>query len=656
MRSQTNWHAKGFFGLHYDLHANENDTVLGKDATFEHIYAQLIKVRPDFVQYDCKGHPGYAGYPTKVGTPAPGIVGDALKVWRQVTRKLNIPLSVHYSGLWDTVAVSQHPAWARVQADGVRHKDRVCCNSAYVEELMIPQMLEVIDWYDVDGFWVDGDNWCASPCYCEACAALFEAETGIGRIPRSQGDPCWARWLAFHRESYEDYVREYTQAVHERKRDCLVCSNWMYSLRQPEEIRVPVDYLSGDFTPSFGCENAAVESRFLNSRGLSWNLMAWGFFSVGQPHEGWTYPGWTFKTGEHLKQEAAEVMANGGNLFIYDQPQRSGRLAGWHHDILAEVARFCRQRQPFCQGTASVPQVALLHDPADYYAKNEPLYNPGRATDALQGALQALLENHFHTDILNDATLRRRIGEYPLVVVPEPDNLSAEVIAACQDYVHRGGHLLVSGPKAPALFSEVLGIEPEGEPQIAAYALAAGEERVSLKGLWQMVRPKGASIVQYLYGGEESSEDRLEEPAATLNGFGKGKALGIFGPVFEYLFQTHYPRLRKWLGDILDQLNPPNLLSVSAPARVEISLRTKENKMLLHLVNRGAGHPLSARNHAVEDIPPVGPIKITIPVSAEPKGVYLAPEKGEFASRWVPGSLEVAIASLHIHSVLVVER
>jgi len=39
------------------------------------------------VQYDCVGVPGYSGYPTKIGWPAPGIVKDSLAVWRQVTRE-----------------------------------------------------------------------------------------------------------------------------------------------------------------------------------------------------------------------------------------------------------------------------------------------------------------------------------------------------------------------------------------------------------------------------------------------------------------------------------------------------------------------------------------------------------------------------------------
>ncbi len=40
-----------------------------------------------------------------------------------------------------------------------RDPDITCRSSGYDDELMIPQMIELIDNYDVDGFWVDGENW-----------------------------------------------------------------------------------------------------------------------------------------------------------------------------------------------------------------------------------------------------------------------------------------------------------------------------------------------------------------------------------------------------------------------------------------------------------------------------------------------------------------
>lgn len=74
-----------YFGLHFDLHPNQHDTVLGRDVSDQMVDNLLTRVKPDFVQYDCKGHPGYLGYQSKVSTPAPGIIHDSLETWRRAT-------------------------------------------------------------------------------------------------------------------------------------------------------------------------------------------------------------------------------------------------------------------------------------------------------------------------------------------------------------------------------------------------------------------------------------------------------------------------------------------------------------------------------------------------------------------------------------------
>ena len=44
--------ADSFFGLHFDLHPNEEDTVLGRDVSEELVERILAAAKPDYVQYD----------------------------------------------------------------------------------------------------------------------------------------------------------------------------------------------------------------------------------------------------------------------------------------------------------------------------------------------------------------------------------------------------------------------------------------------------------------------------------------------------------------------------------------------------------------------------------------------------------------------------
>ena len=140
-----------FLGIHFDFHAGEDCDRVGAQTTREMVELVIDKVQPDYIQIDCKGHRGYSSYPTKVGNPAPGFVGDPLRVWRDVTRERGIALFMHYSGVWDYHAVSTHPQWAAVNADGKPNNKATSVFGPYVDMLMIPQLRELAGEYAVDG-------------------------------------------------------------------------------------------------------------------------------------------------------------------------------------------------------------------------------------------------------------------------------------------------------------------------------------------------------------------------------------------------------------------------------------------------------------------------------------------------------------------------
>ncbi len=641
-----NWHEDAFFGLHYDLHPGAGDTELGRETTYEHIKAELEKVRPDFVQYDCKGHPGWAGYPTQVGSPSPGIVNDALKVWRQVTRDMGIPLSIHYSGVWDTRAIELHPDWARIGSDGKPDKNNTCPLSGYTRELVIPQLLEVIENYGIDGMWIDGECWASFPCYCDLCKAEFTKRTGIQEVPLKSGEAHWQEWIAFHRTLFVEHVTTYTNAVHAKYPDVMVCSNWMYSVRMPEEISAPIDYLSGDFDPSFGAERACAESRFIGGRGLPWDLMAWSFLKTGdQP--------WTFKAVPHLCQEVSTVLAQGGAVFIYDTPLRSGRLTGWHQDILAQVADFCRKRKEVCHKTQTLPQVAILHSQSYFYKHNAPLYGLS-ANGPMEGALHAVLENGYSADILNEDQLIARMAGYPLVVIPEQEGLPDKVKTALQNYVEAGGRLVISGMEASREFPELTGCEAL-EGQRGGAWIPSGNGFVPIEGTWRDVKLGTAKELAPLFSQKDPAGNETGMPAATLNRVGKGVVVTLHGPVFKAYHQGHYPMLRGFIGEMLAATEAPGLIQVDGPWWIEMSARTKEGKRLIQLVNRATSGYLAPNRHMVESVPNTGPFSITVPQEQRPKRCYLAPDEEGVEWSWKDGLLTAKISGLAIHNVVVIE-
>lgn len=678
--SRKTWHDDVFFGLHFDLHPSEDDTELGAGTTYAHIRAELEKVKPDWVMYDCKGVPGYAGYPTTAGVPSPGIANDALKVWRKVTRDMGITLSVHYCGLWDDLRWQRHPDWAARRPDGARYGDAqfdgwhahpMSVDGPYAEQVLIPQLLEVIDRYDVDGVWVDADAWVAVPDWAETTQKLFieemhqtpdagvatqRQETPDVAIPRKPGDPCWDEYLAFNRRRYAAYLTRYADALHARKPGFAVCSNWAYSARMPDEITTPVDYLSGDYTWTFAADSVALEAKVFDGRGIPWDLMGWGFTTSGPM----SAARWTTRSAAELQMEGALVMSNGGAFWIYDTPVRNGRLVDWHMDTFAEVGRFLRARQSVFQGTQSAPHVALLHSQSHFYASSHgkgpgPLHHAETPLRTITGALQLLLQNHYHTDVLNEDALLRRLDEYPVVVVAEQTNLPQPLKDALLAWVRRGGRLLLTGSNVARDYGDALGVTADGDPQAQEWYVPADGGAAPLFGEWQRVTLSGARALAPLLKTQELKRGQAGAPAATLKTYGKGRIAAIHGPVATSFADYRYPRIRSFVGQVLRALTGPMPVELDAPSWVQMTVRQRPGQFIVHLVNTASTNPLSPVNPYMEGIAPAGPLTLRVWCARRPKAVTQAPGDGELNWKWRDGLLTVTLDALHIHAAVVVD-
>ncbi len=650
-----NWHEVGFFGIHFDLHPNANDTELGRETDANQIHSFLEKVKPDFVQYDCKGVPGYTGYPTKIGSPSPGIVNDALRVWRDVTKEMNIPLSIHYSGVWDVRAIELHPDWGRKNADGSLDTKYTCRTSNYDTELMIPQLLEVIQMYDIDGMWIDADNWASLPCWCERCQKLFVETTGIAEVPKKRGDANWEAWTAFHRDLFTKHIRQVVEAVHKAKPSCMVCSNWLYTMRQPEPITVDVDYLSGDFPAPYGVEEACFEARFLASRDKPWDLMAWSFMHP------WDFGfGSVMKTVPHLCQELSEVLSQGGSVFIYDTPKRSGRLVEWHTDLLAQVADFCRERKNWCFKTKTLPQIAVLHSETTYYKENDQLYNKyGQILKPVEGAISILLELGYSVDVLNEDTLIKVASQYPIVVIPERMYVPDSVIAVLKEYVKKGGKLVMSGSFLASQWGEWLGVEATPEKIKGWLPVPDGTAAPTIDD-YQKVRISGAKGVSLLMNNPEQGRDETEFPAATIKNDGDGAVLAIHGPFFKCYGTSPVHYYRNILAFWLRELGTTNLITHKGPWYVELSARQRENQILLNLVNRSVDGYLSSVRNMVEKVPEVNSVTVSIPQRYIPDNkkitkCYLAPSLTPLNIAQEGEQYTIVVPQIHIYDIVVLE-
>jgi hypothetical protein len=636
-----------FFGLHFDLHPQKTDTSLGADVTEENISGLLDRVRPDYVQYDCKGHAGYAGYPTQIGWPSPGIVKDSLAVWRKVTKERGIGLFIHYSGVWDSKAIEEHPDWARLDAQGRRDLNATSVFGPYADRLLIPQLKEVTAAYDLDGLWVDGECWATELDYSAASLGAWRRQTGHSAAPKDRSEPHWLEWKMFHRNAFENYLSHWVDALHAFNPELQITSNWMYTTMAPKPVVARLDFLSGDYSPSLSVDRARVEARYLANTGMPWDLMAWGF-DHGKEQA------WSLKRPVHLQQEAAVVLMQGGGFQVYNNPTRSGYIIPEIIEQLGEVADFCRERQAFSHKSRSIPQVALLLSETSLWDNMDRVFSPWAGEfDGLEGALHLLLELHYSVDILAEHQLIGRLNEFPLVVIPDAPKLGPAFQEALAAYVEEGGSLLLLGEKCARLFEPLLGVTLSGVPIEMAVELATPAGPVSVSGRWQEVSATTARPIGFHHPTRDFRRDAA--PAATITNQGRGKVAAVFGPLALAFFQGHHPGIRQFVGSVCAELFPEPWATIDGPPTLDIALRrTADGRLSLHLLNR-SNFPVPDRYNFIDFVPTVGPVKVNLRSDAKPKDVIWIPGGKSLPWTWKARRLQATIPAVPLHGILVVD-
>lgn len=636
-----------FLGMHFDLHPNKTDRALGRDVTPAMVERFLTRVKPDYVQYDCKGHVGYLGYPSRLGTSARGIVKDSLEIWRSATARRGVGLFIHFSGVWDSLAVERHPEWARVRPDGAPDARLTSTFGPYVDELMIPELKEAAGKYNLDGAWVDGECWAIAPDYSAVAALAFRKKTGIPDPPKGPEDRGWLEFLEFNREQFRRYVKHYVDALHSFRPRFQVASNWLYSTYVPERPELPVDFLSGDYLGNASISRARLEARYLGQTGKPWDLMAWGFQSARQNEVGPNH-----KSPVQLEQEASVVLAQGGGFQIYYQPTRAGKIDDRHIEVMGKVAEFCRARQSLSHKTESVPQVGVLFSKNSLYRTANKLFGGwGRSENPARGLLDALVENQYSVDVIPDWKLEESAGAYPLIVAPDWPDIGGEAQKILSAHVRQGGKVVVAGAENAALFAKELGVRLAGAPSLQTTYVLGGEVFGNARGVWQEVEAVEAQVIEERFPTYDSTRDG--KCAATVNRFGGGAIAGIYGPIGAVFAATHAPAIRRFVKRVMERLFQP-AVEVEGPPTVEVSLRKKNGKLLVHLGNCTAMQ-VAADYAAMDFVPPVGPLRVTLKLPAKPRRVTLEPEGQPLRGEWRNGAWSGTIARLDIHAILAFE-
>jgi hypothetical protein len=630
-----------FFGIHFDLHATEDIDNAGETLTPAMIDTFLTKVRPDFIQIDCKGHPGISSYPTKAGNPVKGFQKDPLKLWREITEKNKVGLYMHYSGVWDGKAATDHPDWAVVKASGEKSVQKMSFFSPYVDKILIPQLKELSSEYQVDGAWIDGDCWAVELDYSEKAIQGWTQKTGFSEVPRKKDDSNYQQYLEYTRSLFREYMRKYVDAIHEFDPKFQITSNWSYSSLMPEKVTNNVDFLSGDVTPQNGVFRSAFEARCLAPQGKPWDLMAWGFSWNGDKMP------MSNKSTIQLKQEAAEIMAMGGGVQFYYQQNRDLSLKPWLANTLSELAAFCRERQKFCHKAKATPQIALLFPTVSYQNNASSPYSGSPAK--LQATLYALLDNQLPVEILMEHHIKGKMNQYPLIVIPECNYIESSLLNEFRTYVQNGGNLLVIGSEAAGIFARELGIQSANTSEEKVAFISAANRLGSIRSpLFEVKLTSDSKAISNFYNSNDYL-DKSKTIASSVRPFGKGKIAAIYFNAGSSYSQFKTPVIRDLIAETIAELAPEKLVEVSGSHLVHVAVNKLNNKTFINLINV-AGEHTNQSAIGYDQVPALTDISVNL--SGKPAKIILQPEGKALDFTFANGKTKVIVPKLEIHSIL----
>ena len=148
------------------------------------------------VSYFAKCLNGYSYYPTKIGSVHPNLKVDFIGEFTRELKKRGMKCIAYFYLASERREQESHQDWAIKFPDNFISPDylkepivNMCLNTPYVEDFAIPQMIELIKSYDIDGFFIDMSfhQYFFMNCQCKVCQELYSNEVG-GKIPLDDTD------------------------------------------------------------------------------------------------------------------------------------------------------------------------------------------------------------------------------------------------------------------------------------------------------------------------------------------------------------------------------------------------------------------------------------------------------------------------------------
>jgi hypothetical protein len=623
--------------IHLDFHTSEHIPGIGSLFRKEQWQQALQAGHVNLINIFAKCHHGWSYYPTQAGKMHPHLGFDLLGAQIEACHEIGVRAPIYFTVGWSANDAEEHPEWCLRDQDGSIHVSSwdwsagpetpkpnfswksLCVGTPY-HDLIRTQTEELCKSYPADGLWYDIYQ-VTGGCYCEYCQRGMR-ERGLD--PKNPDDA--ARYRVDTVRTHADELRELVLSYHP---EASVYFNGITTLDRPLSLKNRLfevntkNDLEDLPTTWGGYDKLPIRAKFFHKQNKPAVAMS------GKFHTSWGEFG-GFKDPEAIRAEAAAMIAFGVCCNVGDQLHPSGEMDLGTYRNIGHAYEYVEQIEEYGLGGGPVASLGLWltaslpHD---------------------EGTARMLLEEQVDFDVVIPT---EDLSQYEVIVIPSRPNLSPDDAAALQQYVAKGGKLLLLGAGALDASGEALVLDVgaryigpgrfDVDYTVVGDALAEGLVRSPFLNYTSALRLEpleGTEVLATLrepyfsrtyghYCGHQNTPYTLENaphPAVIQRGNVITMAHGL-----DELYYRHGAKVHRQLFiNALHILHARPMVEVDLPSAGRVSLlhQPEQDRYVAHLMYAA---PLQrGRCLVLEDLPTLRDVAVTVRLPQAPQRAYLVP-------------------------------
>lgn len=659
-----------FRQIHMDFHTSPHIPDVGADFDPQAFARTLKAANVNSCTIFAKCHHGMSYYPTKVGVVHPALKRDLMGEMIQALHAAGIRAPIYVTVTWDEWAAQEHQEWLAVAKNGqlvgrtpLTDEGRwrwLCMNSGYADYLAA-QTEEILQNYQVDGFFFDIHRQPQPGCVCNTCLKEMLA---LGLNPEDDADLTQHSLLVGRRlmdrlsRLTREHQPEATLFYNSRTRIEAAPANGMKPefehMTHIEIESLPSGRWGYDHFPLFVRYFQPLHPELLGMTGRFHRT--WGDFGGLKPEAAMEY-------------EVFSMLALGAKASIGDQLHPRGVLEAATYERIGRVYGSVAAKEPWCTGARPLADVGVLMTTSP--TTRGDIY---RATAADTGAMRMFTELQQQFHFLDPEA---DFSQYPVLVAPDTVAFDPALTARVQAYLAGGGKLLLTGrsgltPAGDAFALDEFGLDYGGEgdfkpdyivcgptvnagiPDLPHVQYERGNKVTARPGtevLAQNVAPYFQRNWRHYCSHHQTPYDKETGLPAIAR---RGNVIYVASPLFTAYHNQAYPVHRQIIGNCLNLLLGQPLVQTSLPSCGQATLLAQPGRKVAHLLYY-VWQRRAAELDIIEDVVPLHNVALAVRTGTAPRRVYLAPEGTDLEFTFADGVARCAVPTVRGHQLVAFE-